>query len=394
MGMNGLILAIPKESMPIGNGKTESRVALTPADVNALKSLGFFREIRIDHQAGICAGFVGRQYKEAGAVTFSNDKDLFSGADVVLRVRRPSTEIDAERNYISQLSPETVVVGFIDPLIQSPVHLIDYARQKLSSISYDLLPKIAETADMDVSAGMGKITGTIAINDAKDRLRSLREKNVLIIGAGNAGLQSAIDAKKFGAHVLAISGSNKHQSALESHGIQFRAMPNDNIADQKQFIIDIASGRNGQTQFTPHVVVTAARRVGVPAPQLLDAPTYAVMPGALIYDLAKSSGGNCMGSDLNKDVNTNGVTLICRNGYPGLQPCLSSPEFSVRVAKLVAALVDPRTPLATSTALSMSCAIADGTINPRSGLNSKVVSAPDAFMIVSARIIQNLRNRA
>lgn len=391
--MTGLILAVPKESMPIGNDKTESRVALTPADVNALKSLGFFREIRVDHQAGINAGFVGRQYKEAGAVTFCNDKDLFDGADMILRVRRTSTDGSIEHEYISKLSPHTMVIGFIDPLTQSPVHLNDYAKQKLSSISYDLLPKIPETADMDVSAGMGKITGTIAINDAKDRLKSLHGKNVLIIGIGNAGLQCAIDAKQMGARVLAISGGNKHQSTLESHGIEFRMMPGDNNADQKQFIIDIASGRNGQTQFAPNVVIAAARRIGIPAPQLLDASTYAIMPGALIYDLAKSSGGNCANSDLNKDVKTNGVTLICRNGYPGLNPRLSSPEFSARAAKLVTALVDPRTPLATSMALTLSCAIADGTINPNTGLKHPMVATPDAFMIAAARAIQNLRGR-
>src|SRR5205814_2231029 len=84
-GENGqriVIVGVPKE---IKNG--ECRAALTPGACAALVSQGI--KVWVQAGVGVLAGFPDAQYKKSGARVVSNAKQVWSGADLVLKVKEP-----------------------------------------------------------------------------------------------------------------------------------------------------------------------------------------------------------------------------------------------------------------------------------------------------------------
>ncbi len=95
-------LVIPRETQP-----GEHRVSATPETVKKLVRLG--AEVVIESGAGTGAGISDADYEAAGASIGSDRSALLSGADMVLRLRKP--EIDE----ISQLKSGCIHVSYLDP---------------------------------------------------------------------------------------------------------------------------------------------------------------------------------------------------------------------------------------------------------------------------------------
>ncbi len=74
--------------------RSEPRVAATPETVKKLLGLG--AEVAVQAGAGAASGFADADYAAAGASIAANAKDTVAGADVVLRVRRPSPRMSRE----------------------------------------------------------------------------------------------------------------------------------------------------------------------------------------------------------------------------------------------------------------------------------------------------------
>ena len=82
------VIAIQKELTP-----GEDRVATVPEVVRKLTNAG--HEVRIEHDAGVKAFYPDDLYVAAGARIASSQKDLLSGARIVLRVQPPTVaEVD------------------------------------------------------------------------------------------------------------------------------------------------------------------------------------------------------------------------------------------------------------------------------------------------------------
>ena len=63
-------------------------------------------------------------------------------------------------------------------------------------------------------------------------------------------------------------------------------------------------------------------------------------PGAVIIDLAASSGGNCELTEDGKILNTNGVTIVGKSDYPSDTPVDASMMFGTNIINLLKILFD------------------------------------------------------
>lgn len=77
-----MIIGIPKE---IKN--SENRVALTPAGATALTREG--HKVMVERAAGAGSGFSDESYLSAGAVIAVSPGEIFSTADMIVKVKEP-----------------------------------------------------------------------------------------------------------------------------------------------------------------------------------------------------------------------------------------------------------------------------------------------------------------
>src|SRR5688500_7853943 len=77
-----MIIGVPKE---IKNN--ENRVALTPAGVVSFINAG--HEVLIEQEAGSGSGFTDKDYTVAGAQIVENVEDVWSQAEMIMKVKEP-----------------------------------------------------------------------------------------------------------------------------------------------------------------------------------------------------------------------------------------------------------------------------------------------------------------
>ncbi len=160
---------------------------------------------------------------------------------------------------------------------------------------------------------------------------------VFVIGAGVAGLQAIATAKRLGARVDAFDVRPEAQEQIMSLGA-------------KPLIVDL--GETGKTkdgyarQLTDEqlgkqrramakqcaqsdVVITTAKVFGRKAPLIVTNDMLDGMkPGSVVVDLAVETGGNVEASELGKEVDRNGVTIIGRPELERMVPVPASQMFS------------------------------------------------------------------
>ena len=103
----------------------ESRVAATPETVKALTALG--AEVVVEAGAGLRSAIPDEAYREAGAVIAESAAAAAAGADVLLRVRRPSAA------DVAGVKPGAAVIAIMDPYehIDALQSLAGGGRQRL-----------------------------------------------------------------------------------------------------------------------------------------------------------------------------------------------------------------------------------------------------------------------
>ena len=111
----------------------ETRVALSPETAKKLKSLGC--EVRIQAGAGGRSYFLDQAFAEAGAKVLPSAAEALDGADIVLKVRRPSAE------DIGAIKRGAVLAAMLDPY--SGREGIDaLAGAGINAFSMEFMPRI------------------------------------------------------------------------------------------------------------------------------------------------------------------------------------------------------------------------------------------------------------
>jgi NAD(P) transhydrogenase subunit alpha len=335
-----MICYVPAETSP-----GELRAALTPTTTKALTDLGL--QVQTDPGVGAASRYSDEDYTAAGATLVADPAAALSGADLVLRVRKPTPEA------IAALKPGAIHLSFLDPFNESAL-LENFASAKASAVSLEMIPRTTLAQKMDALSSQASLAGYAAVVQAAARVRSalpmmmtpagtLMPCRVFVIGAGVAGLQAIATAKRLGARVEAFDTRPVVEEQVKSLGAKF---------------VKIDLGETGQTaggyakQLTPEqvakqqagmakicaqsdIVITTAKVFGRKAPRIVSAAMLEGMKnGSIVVDMAVESGGNVEGAVAGEDVVTaNGVTIL---GHPSLECTVATHATQVLAANFTA----------------------------------------------------------
>jgi NAD(P) transhydrogenase subunit alpha len=337
-------VGVPKETL-----RGETRVALIPASVAALKKAGL--DVLIERGAGAAAGFIDSAYELAGA-TVANRADLFSQSDVLLQVRAIPADLEA-------LRPGQVVIGFADPL-GSPDDVRRLSSRGVTAFSMELMPRITRAQSMDALSSMATIAGYKGVLLAADHLPrmfpmlmtaagTVSAAKVFIVGAGVAGLQAIATSKRLGARVEAYDVRPAVKEQVQSLGARFVEMELDtrNSEDkggyakaqdesfyqrQREMMLRVVAATD--------VVITTALIPGKKAPILVTQEMVEAMaPGSVVVDLAAERGGNCALTKPDETVIHSGVTIIGPSNPPALVPYHASQMYAKNITTFLSHLL-------------------------------------------------------
>ncbi len=330
-----------KVGVPRESAAGETRVALIPASVPALKKAGL--DVIVEAGAGTAAGFPDEQYQAQGASTGSRS-DVFATSDVILQVRSAPGEP-------ARLKNNQTVIGFADPL-GSPAGVASLARSGANLFSMELMPRITRAQTMDALSSMATVAGYKGVLLAAVGLPrmfpmlmtaagTVSPARVFVVGAGVAGLQAISVARRLGAKVEAYDVRPAAKEQVQSLGAKFVELPME-TADaedkggyakaqdesfykrQREMMLKVVANSD--------VVVTTALIPGRPAPKLLTAEMVEAMPpGSIVVDLAAERGGNCELTRPDETVVHKGVTILGPSNPASLAPYHASQMYSKNI---------------------------------------------------------------
>ena len=332
-------VAVPRE---IRDG--EKRVALVPDIISKLTKLGY--EVVIESGAGVHAQATDELFTAAGATVKSGN--VISDADVVLSV----TSLTPAQ--ISSLKKGAVTISFLSPV--TGVDSIEAATSAgVTAFSLELVPRISRAQSMDALTSQALCAGyRAALVGAELSPRffpmlmtaagTVTPAQVLVLGAGVAGLQAIATARRLGAVVSAYdvrpSSADEVKSmgatfinleleALEGAGGYAREMTEERAAKQRELLTPFIA--------KSHVVITTAAVPGRAAPRLMTAAMIDAMEaGTIIVDLAAETGGNAEGSKPGEIVTTaKGVQIWGGKDVPSQLPFHASSLYSRNVVNLL-----------------------------------------------------------
>ncbi len=309
----GMRVAVPLE---IRDG--EKRVALVPDVINKLTRLGL--DVVIESGAGIHAQATDADYVSAGASIAKSE--VLSDADVVLSVQ-PLTPAQ-----MSKLKKGAITISFLSPV--TAVDSIEAAASAgVTAFSLELVPRISRAQSMDALTSQALCAGYRAVLVGAEMsprffpllmtaAGTVTPAQVLVLGAGVAGLQAIATARRLGAVVSAYdvrpSSADEVKSmgatfidleleALEGAGGYAREMTEERAAKQRELLTPYIA--------KSHLVITTAAVPGRAAPLLMtQAMVDSMAPGTIIVDLAAESGGNVEGSKPGEVITTSGGVKI------------------------------------------------------------------------------------
>ena len=338
-------VAVPKE---IRDG--EKRVALVPDVINKLTRLGY--EVVIESGAGVHSQATDDLYTAAGATVKSGN--VISDADVVLSV----TSLTPAQ--MKTLKKGAVTISFLSPV--TGVDSIEAATGAgVTAFSLELVPRISRAQSMDALTSQALCAGyRAALVGAELSPRffpmlmtaagTVTPAQVLVLGAGVAGLQAIATARRLGGVVSAYdvrpSSADEVKSmgatfinleleALEGAGGYAREMTEERAAKQRELLTPYIA--------KSHVVITTAAVPGRTAPRLMTAQMVDAMEaGTIIVDLAAETGGNVEGSKPGEIVVTaKGVQIWGGKDVPSQLPFHASSLYSRNVVNLLTLMTTP-----------------------------------------------------
>lgn len=309
----------------------ETRVAATPETVKKFAQMGY--TLVVQRGAGLAASCTDKAYEEAGATIAATAADTTMNADIVFKVAAPTA--DEVVNY----KQGAIVLAAFAP--HANPHLDAYAARGLTCVAMELIPRITRAQSSDILSSQASLAGYKAVLIAANEYAgmfpmmmtaagTIKPARTVILGVGVAGLQAIATAKRLGAVVEASDMRPAAKEQVESLGGKwldvpmsdeekakalgtggYAWMPSPEYVRDQAIVVDKAVS-------AANIVITTAQIPGRKAPVLIKAETVAKMKaGAVIVDMAVSSGGNVEGSELDKIVVTpNGVKIVGIGNIP------------------------------------------------------------------------------
>jgi NAD(P) transhydrogenase subunit alpha len=320
----------------------EARVAMVPELVGKLTGLGY--DVAVEPDAGRHALISDEEYAEAGAVV---DAAAFDGADVVVSVQ----PLDVER--ARALPAGTSTISFLPTGAEAEL-VLACRDGGVTSYAMELVPRISRAQSMDALSSQALVAGYRCAIVAAGMLRrffplnmtaagTVQPAEVVVLGAGVAGLQAIATAKRLGAVVraydvraaaaeeIASMGAkpiNLELETLEGSGGYAREMTEDRAARQRELLAPYIAKADA--------LITTAAVPGRQAPLLVTRDMVEQMsPGSVVVDLAAETGGNVEGSVAGEVVRIGNAQVWGGRNVPSQMPGPASRLYAQNVVNLV-----------------------------------------------------------
>ncbi|HEX4858063.1 MAG TPA: Re/Si-specific NAD(P)(+) transhydrogenase subunit alpha, partial [Usitatibacteraceae bacterium] len=214
-----MTIGIPRETFA-----GEKRVATVPEVVEKLIKLGF--KVCVESGAGDLANVGDADYEKSGASIAPDAAALWSGADIVFKVRPPSMD------EVALMKEGQTLISFIWPA-QNPDLMKALAARKVTVLAIDSLPRqLSRAQKMDALTSMAGVSGYRAVVEAANAFGrffsgqitaagKVPPAKVFIAGAGVAGLAAIGTAAGMGAIVRANDTRAEVADQVKSLGGEF-----------------------------------------------------------------------------------------------------------------------------------------------------------------------------
>ncbi|WP_028561359.1 alanine dehydrogenase [Paenibacillus pinihumi] len=274
-----MIIGVPKEIK-----SSEYRVALTPAGAGMLRASG--HEVLVQQGAGTGSGFTDEQYVEEGARIIEGADKVWSGAEMILKVKEPLPE---EFGYFRN---GLLLFTYLH-LAAAPELTRALIEQGVSGIAYETIQ--LPNGGLPLLTPMSEVAGRMAVQVGAQFLEAfyggkgillggvpgVPPAEVIILGGGIVGTNAARIALGMGASVVILERS----------------------ADRMRAIDEVFNGRIRTLMSNPYNIAQAVRKAdlligavlipGARAPRLVTEEMVQTMKkGAVIVDVAVDQGGS------------------------------------------------------------------------------------------------------
>ena len=320
----------------------ETRVAMVPELVGKLTALGY--DVLVEPDAGLRAEFADEEYAEAGAEVTD---DLLPRADLAVSVNPlPS--------YRARLLRDgSATISFL-PVNQSHDLVADLRDYRLTSFAMELVPRISRAQSMDALSSQALVSGYRCAIVAAGLLRrffplnmtaagTVQPANVVVLGAGVAGLQAIATAKRLGAVVRAYDVRAAAAEEIRSMGAKSIDLELETLEGSGGYAREMTEDRAARQRelLTPYIadadaLITTAAVPGRAAPMLVTREMVEQMKaGSVVVDLAAESGGNVEGSVAGKVVRVGHAQVWGGDNVPAQMPGPASRLYAQNVVNLL-----------------------------------------------------------
>lgn len=334
----------------------ETRVAATPETVKKIAALG--HDVIVEKGAGDASSAPDALYEQAGAKIAASAADALAGADLLLKVRRPTAD------ELGALRAGAGVAALLEPYGDSDL-VESFAKAKVDALAMELVPRITRAQVMDALSSQSNLAGYRAVIEAAGlygrafpmmmtAAGTVAAAKVFVMGAGVAGLQAIATARRLGAVVSATDVRPAAKEQVASLGGKFVAVEDEEFK-QAETAAGYAKPMSEDYQkkqaalVAEHIakqdiVITTALIPGRKAPVLVsEAMARAMRPGSVIVDLAVAQGGNCPLSRPDELVEEGGVKIMGYANLPARLPADSSALYAKNLLALLPLLTDKET---------------------------------------------------
>jgi alanine dehydrogenase len=273
-----MVIGVPKELKD-----HETRVALVPSAVLALREAG--HSVVVETHAGEGSSLPDEEYARAGATIIRRAYDVWSEADLIVKVKEP------EPSEYGYFRPGLILFTYLHlaPLRELTDQLVKYG---VNGVAYETI--VESDGSLPLLTPMSEVAGRMAVQVGAQYLErpnggrgvllggvpGVAPANVAILGGGVVGTNAAKVAVGMGAHVTII---DRNLNRLRELDDIFSGL-----------IVTLASNiyTIGDTLKHADLVIGGVLVPGASAPKLVRRDMIAMMkPGSVVVDVAIDQGG-------------------------------------------------------------------------------------------------------
>ena len=273
-----MIIGVPTEVK-----NNEFRVAITAAGVHEAKLHG--HSVLVQAGAGIASGFTDADYASAGATIVESARDVWAGADMILKVKEPIT---AEYVYFRT---DLILFTYLH-LAAEPELAAALIASGVTAIAYETVQKADRS--LPLLAPMSEVAGRLAVQVGAESLTrpaggpgilmggvpGVRAAKVTVIGAGVAGTNAATMALGLGADVTILDINIDRLRELDA---QYAGRLKTIASNAFEIVRAVVEA---------DLVIGSVLIPGAKAPKLVTNELVSRMkPGSVLVDIAVDQGG-------------------------------------------------------------------------------------------------------